>query len=252
MQSLADGTQMLSAPIFIERPAWKFMASQAQVGAVRQVTSDHRNGVIRKGLQGAIYKALLSCRANTWNTLLEDRANLFQEWQFGAGSGHEVVLWPILPQPRWTYSDVFCDQWAQVATFVQSQVVMTVLKTWAIAWCTTTRYHEDPVWPCIFGCCGAPDSLVHYLSCFRFWSGVVSSCNLPECHPHADPLVKCCLVQPTPLRANLIAVASRVYHAMKFVHREVIESCINSQDFGPCLALLGELSRHFSKEIGIT
>ena len=66
----------------------------------------------------------------------------------------------------------------------------------------------------------------------------MSSCKLPECYTHADPLIKCCLVHPTPLWAKLIAVASRVYHAMKFVHREVIELCIDSQDFGLCLALL--------------
>ena len=135
---------------------------------------------------------------------------------------------------------------------MESQIVMTVLETWANAWCTTTRYHEDPVWPCIFGCSAAPDSLAHYLSCFRFWSGVVGSCKVPECHAHADPLVKCCLVQPTPLRAKLITVASRVYHAMKFVHRDVIQASIDSQDFEPCLALLDELSRHFSHELGIT
>jgi len=75
---------------------------------------------------------------------------------------------------------------------------------------------------------------------------------MSELYSHANPLEKCCLVRPWPARAGLLAVASRVCHAMKFVHRETIQACVDSQDFSACLALLSELSKHFSKEMGST
>merc|ERR1712129_219232 len=110
----------------------------------------------------------------------------------------------------------------------------------------------DVLWPCIFGCAGAQDSLAHYLSCFRFLSGVLTSCKLPESHAHADPLIKCCLCRPTPTWAKVIAVASRSYHAIKFVHKEMVQICVDSGDFSQCLLALSEVSRHYAAELGVT
>ena len=104
--------------------------------------------------------------------------------------------------------------------------------------CWAPRYHEDIIWPCIFRCNGAPDSLQHYLCCSHFWSGVGDSCGLHEVDTNADPLLKCCLLQPSPYRAKLIALFSRCYHAIKFVHRDVVQLCVDSRDFQQCRALL--------------
>ena len=39
---------------------------------------------------------------------------------------------------------------------------MCWLKTISNAWHTTTRMHEDVIWPCIFGCNDCVDNLMHY------------------------------------------------------------------------------------------
>ena len=172
-----------------------------------------------------------SSRPDTWTHLLAQRSALLRGWNLGEGDGLQVAVWPITSQPAWTLTAAFCDEWAQVSRTLEGQVIMTVLKTWANAWCTTSRYHEDTLWPCIFGCASAPDSLAQYLSCFRFWSGVLTSCKLSEFHAHTDPLIKCCLCRPTPTRAKVIAVASRSYHAIKFVHRGMVQLGVDSGDF---------------------
>jgi len=225
--------------------------SAAQLQALQGIVQDYRNGKLQKKLQGKLFNALHSCRPDTWSPLLAQRSVTLREWSPGS-DGLEVMAQPISSQPAWTLSAAFCDEWAQVSRHLQGQVVMTVLKTWANAWCTTRRYHEDICWPCIFGCTGAPDTLSHYLSCSRFWSGVLTSCKLSEFHAHADPLIKCCLCRPTPTRAKVIAVASRSYHAIKFVHREMVQSCIDSGDFSLCMLTLFQVSAHFAAELGVT
>ena len=44
-----------------------------------------------------------------------------------------------------------------------------VLKTWLNAWCTSSRVHEVPELPCLFGCHGGRDTLQHYLACRNAW-----------------------------------------------------------------------------------
>ena len=46
---------------------------------------------------------------------------------------------------------------------------MCWLKTLSNARHTTSRMHEDVIWPCIFGCTGCADNLMHYLICRVLW-----------------------------------------------------------------------------------
>ena len=46
---------------------------------------------------------------------------------------------------------------------------MCWLKTISNAWHTTTRMHEDVIWPCIFGCNDCVFNLMHYLVCPVLW-----------------------------------------------------------------------------------
>ncbi len=42
-----------------------------------------------------------------------------------------------------------------------------VIRTWANSWCTSARFHEPTLLPCLFGCSGKPDDLLHYCFCRR-------------------------------------------------------------------------------------
>ena len=59
-------------------------------------------------------------------------------------------------------------------------------------------------------------------------------------------------VSTDPTRAKVIVVASRSYHAIKFVDREMAQSCVDSGDFSQCLLALSEVSRHYAAELGVT
>ena len=130
--------------------------------------------------------------------------------------------------------------------------VIKVLRYRCNGWATSQRYHEDKLLPCVFGCEGAPASLPHYLCCIRFWSGIGLALNKGETLIHVDPLIKCCLDQPTVAWAKLIAVASRCYHAIKFDHAPLVERAVATQDFDKCRAVLSEMAVHFGSELGVT
>ena len=161
--------------------------NSCQRAGVNEIISDFKNGGIDKGVQGKLYKSLHSRRSNEWGKLLERRVALFVSGNYGSGSGLEVMPIPSNPPTQWQYSDSTLQEWTQVSKTLSSSVVLTVLKTWANSWCTTSRYHEDILWPCIFGCYGAKDEQAHYLCCGRFWSGICESCNLQESLIHVDP-----------------------------------------------------------------
>ena len=167
-------------------------------------------------MQGRLFKSLHSKRTNDWRVLLESRAALLGTRNFGTGSGMEIVAFPGTPPNTWQYSDSAHQEWSQISKTLSGSIILTVLKTWANSWCTMSRYHEDILWPCIFGCCGARDELAHYLCCVRFWSGICDACHLQQSLIHVDPLIKISLSQASSFWAKLIAVASRTYHAIKF------------------------------------
>jgi len=222
-----------------------------QRAGINQIISDFRNGGMNKSVQGQLYKSLHSRRSNDWSALLERRAALFAPGNFGTGSGSEVMPIPSNPPLLWQYSESTHQEWTQVSKTLSSSVVLTVLKTWANSWCTTSRYHEDILWPCIFGCCGAKDELAHYLCCIRFWSGICESCDLQESLVHVDPLIKMSLANPSSFWAKLIAVASRTYHAIKFDQRELVQSAVDRNEFSACLSTLQIVAKHFATEIGV-
>ena len=149
--------------------------------------------------------------------------------------------------PKWTLSSDLCHAWPLATEGVSRSVVMTILKSWANAWCTTTRYHEPALWPCIFGCDGAKDTLCHYLNCSHLWSRVAADAAAP-----VDPIVRLGLEGPTTLRLKLIVVASRVYHTIKFSHRMEVETAISAGRFGRIHEISNILAAHFRQEMGIT
>ena len=152
-----------------------------------------------------------------------------------------------LHRAAWRFSSDACQAWAMTSRGLGVSNVMIILKTWTNAWCTTTRFHETHLWPCIFGCSDCEDSLKHYLNCPHFWSGVCS-----REWAHVDPAVRLGLERPTGLRLRLVVAASRVYHTIKFSHRADVESAISSGNFEKVRRISQVLAAHFRQELGIT
>jgi len=225
--------------------------NRAQQNEITKVIYAYRRGKVKQALQSKIFQCLHSCKQDDWPKLLERRANMFLSITQGS-TRQEQTLPQNIPTGPWVFTDEFRQQWHQVAKVISKQVIFIVLKTWANAWCTTHRYHENTLWPCIFGCEGDEDELSHYLCCHRFWSGMIEACFLQDFVVHADPLVQCCLRSPSPPRAKMIAVASNCYHTLKLQHREVVQAAVGSGNFAPCMEILRDAARHFASEYRVT
>jgi len=77
------------------------------------------------------------------------------------------------------------------------------------AWTTSTRMHDGPCWPCIFGCLDARDEINHYLLCPILWQlvreqvGPVDTISVGE---------RLCLVNPSRQKLRQLALAHICYH----------------------------------------
>ena len=87
-----------------------------------------------------------------------------------------------------------------------------VIRTWVNSWSTSTRYHEDPVPPCLFGCVNLPDSLQHYLACAPM-NRIVDSHILRYRPTH--PLNRLGLHIPSKEGFLELAATFHAYHAVK-------------------------------------
>ena len=124
-----------------------------------------------------MYKAIRSAERDEWKQLLARRVETLQEEDLSESdlNGWDVVPWPNHSFPNWEPSDVWIQEFAQARYRLPKKILYMVIKTWANSWCTTTRLHENTLWPCIFGCCDEEDSLAHYLRCPRLWSSISSA-----------------------------------------------------------------------------
>ena len=89
--------------------------------------------------------------------------------------------------------------------------VMKVLKGWCNGWATSSRFHEDILLPCLFGCRGCNDDLHHYMQCpilYALWSFLAGGAS-------ADPLERWGLIRPNPGTFNYIACVYAGYHAVR-------------------------------------
>ena len=188
--------------------------SQEQANRVRGVAQANDN---RGGLQSRVYKTLMSFEQGHWVRLLLKRFD---------------SLCPDEPRPE-AFSSELADLRRLLRGSSQSDdraAALAVIKTVTNAWATTDRFHEDTLWPCIFGC-DDDDALSHYLVCDPLWT--ICACSL-NCRvdvlqrPAAERL---CLVVPTPLSIQLCGTAYWVYHTMKLRHREEVERAVSAGCF---------------------
>jgi len=225
------------------------------MGEVRQFRSGLNKGGLqskRGSTQCKFYRAIRSAEADEWRQLLCRRAEALQDDELSGSdlNGEDIVPWPFHPYPNWEPSDEWVQEFTQARDRLPSKILYTVIKTWVNSWCTTSRLHENTQWPCIFGCCDEDDSLSHYLRCPRLWSsiGAVVKSELV----FLDPVEKMGLVHPTSRKLKLIAVASRVYHALKFDFHDTISEAIESEIFDRVYLVLTDLVQHYVSEFGIT
>ena len=90
---------------------------------------------------------------------------------------------------------------------------MCWLKTLSNAWHTTSRMHEDVIWPCIFGCTDCTDNLMHYLICPVLWQ-IANEIIGHESSVHIGSRMCFCL--PSETKFKRLAIAHTVYHFCKF------------------------------------
>ena len=92
-----------------------------------------------------------------------------------------------------------------------------VMKTWSHAWCTSDRFKEAVILPCLFGCSGAIDKQAHYIMCpflfalQRFLWGPISEVS-------EDPLTRLALKDTCCNNVKLVACTFSAYHHVKFTY----------------------------------
>ena len=98
---------------------------------------------------------------------------------------------------------------------------MCWLKAIAGAWTTTSRMHQDIVWPCIFGCTDARDEVRHYFICPVVWQIARETLNLQEDSISIGE--RLCLINPSVSKLKLLAFCHTLYHSCKN-DRECVQS----------------------------
>ena len=124
-----------------------------------------------------------------------------------------------------------------------------VIKSWANAWTTSTRMHEESDIGCLFGCEREPDKLEHYLSCDHLWT-VVISCTFRRVELlHAVPFVKLGFGENSNEWLQMLSVAFACYHQLKFSHMSEIEACRTAKDYSVIHLRLVGYARVYSNEL---
>ena len=235
--------------------------SPSQSSTLSRMIKDFRKGGIKtKRCQTHVFKFLQSCAPNPWISFLPGKiAN---------------ILPNLIPSQREVYHGLFSpcaahpsgDQWSSRSAFIADLqksilriskccgkgIILSILKTWANSWATTSRMHEDVRWPCILGCPGEIDDLSHYLVCDRFWSGILAGVSAPASLIQVDPLIKICIINPSALWAGLCAIGFKTYHAIRRDHRAEVHAAIFNGDWTHLANLIGELAAYFCDECKAT
>ena len=105
---------------------------------------------------------------------------------------------------------------------------MCIFTTLIGGWTTSVRMHEPVTLPCLFGCAGERDDILHYLLCSPLWQIAGEALRV---EPPLDLGSRLCVVSPTPERAQLLALVFQLYHHVKA--RTKIEggfSCFGSRN----------------------
>ena len=97
-----------------------------------------------------------------------------------------------------------------------------VIKTLTNSWCTSSRFHEDNLLPCIFGRFNASDTVEHYLSCDCLWTTIASCANLSAAWFCNDIGTQLELQNANHHSLKILCVSFRLYHAIKMGYYDLV------------------------------
>ena len=126
----------------------------------------------------------------------------------------------ILPE----FSNYLPETFKKLQT-LRGHDAIRVLKTWCNGWCTSRRFQERPIHPCLFGCTGAEDSLEHYTLCpnlyaiLRFF--LSDSFSIPGFQLHEEPHRRIGLFNPDMVELKIVACTFSAYHFIKGKNRHL-------------------------------
>ena len=160
------------------------------------MVAQYRNGELKGAFQGKVYKFLHSCIVPDWHDLLNRRALIL--------CVNSVHLLPV------QLDSSFEGLYSRICKKCSKTVNTCVIKSWSHSWCTSSRFHESPVLPCIFGCSDQEDMLSHYLSCEPVRTIISSVLRLPAVSIQECPAVRLNLISPSVFKAKVVAMAFHV------------------------------------------
>ena len=173
-----------------------------------------------KGTQAKAYDALKQSANDGWKSFLCDRVDR------------------LAPGAILDWSHEVRDRILEVGKIVGPGVMQTVIKTITNSWAMSHRSHEEVRLGCIFGCQGCVDTLEHYLVCDPFWTILVSCAKLSAEWLSLSAFRRLAILSPSPTAFNLMAIASRSYHAIRLDHTEKVLASHWSKDYRDIIELL--------------
>ena len=193
---------------------------------MRELIIDYNVGRVKGSLQSKVYKAIHKSMPSGWLGLINRRVSVFCPDKD-----------PLTCEDLKSIQNKLCKYGSRHGT----HSAMYVIRTLTNGWLTTSRMHERPLLPCIFGCEDCSDKLAHYLCCPSLWAIVGEIGPLPfdpAVLPVADRL---CLTSPSFDHFRACGAACWLYHSLKIGERSRIEDLINSGRFADVRMLASEL-----------
>jgi len=187
------------------------------------------------GLQKKVAKDLRECVPNSWVTLQRRRFST-------------LGIPPTFSLP--------CDlpkYLIRTSKGLPPQVRMIALKTWCNSWATTERYHEEVQLECVFGC-GGSDNLAHYLICDVLWTLLIGildpriSILCPDVLPGLLSAHRACYHNAGKPSLIFLAIAFKVYHAIRRDYSHLVTSAFEQNDFVEVLNTCIDLIQFFRKD----
>ena len=145
------------------------------------------------------------------------------------------------------------DGLARTLKQVPEHIRMACIKTLVNGWATSSRYQESIQHFCLFGCRGTHlsdrDSLRHYLICNPLWTVIATTMGLGGSFVDLNTIQRLGLESPSKTKCYMLALAYRVYHAIKmdYLPQTLVANTLG--DYSPIHELMIPLAKHHWNEI---
>ena len=122
------------------------------------------------------------------------------------------------------------------------------VKTTVNSWSTSNRYHEKARLPCIFGCEGSKDTLVHYLHCDILWTIACTALALDKDWLDISFPQRFGYPNPNITHINLNTVMFKTYHCLRTDFSDMISLSGADKDFSDIQQRSLFLARRFATD----